>query len=276
MPGRPVAWTWFHSPNFSLPVLARRTSEDFVGMLSEFGDAMASRGRSLWAGSMKEDDRAYNAAIRRLRRAGVVTVYRGRAKGHSVHLSESYESEDMFSPERLWQQKWGGVWSVLVYDISESDRGMRDQLRRYLKRLRMGCLQKSVWVSPRDVRPEYDDWVQSVRLDFQSFLLEAKTVLGRAEDDIVRCAWDWRRIDAGQRWYLDQCGDMLTRLAGDSPSAGDALTLAREELCAYRVAMTDDPLLPSALWPAGYAGRKVHAMHRRWIRTLRPRLAAIS
>ena len=272
MPGRPVSWSWFHSPDLSLQVAGRRIGEDFAALLFEMGEAMATRGRSLWAGPMREDDRAYRSALCRLRKEGVVVAYRGRAKGHSVHVSDSYEPEDILRPERLWRQRWGGIWSVLIYDIPESDRGMRDHLRRYLKRLRMGCLQKSVWVSPRDIRPEYDDWVQSVRVDFQSFLFEARTVLGRASDDIVLRAWDWRGISERHRWFLDQTAAVMERLAGASPTADEIVTLAREELCAYRFAMDGDPLLPSSLWPDGYAGRKVLRLHQAWTRTVRSRL----
>ena len=42
----------------------------------------------------------------------------------------------------------------------------------------MGCLQKSVWVSPRDIRPEHDDLVKGIRVNFYAYLFEATTVLG--------------------------------------------------------------------------------------------------
>ena len=46
--------------------------------------------------------------------------------------------------------RWDGNWRVIVFDISEQKRHVRDLLRRELTGLGLRQLQKSVWVSPYD------------------------------------------------------------------------------------------------------------------------------
>lgn len=269
MPGKPVSWSWFHSPDISLPVVRRRVADELVDLVCEFGDAMASKGRSLWTKPMRDEAPAYYTALSRLRRAGVLVTPPRRGRGLAIQVSETYERDDMMHPERLWNQAWGGIWNLLIYDIAEADRGMRDQFRRYLKRLRLGCLQKSVWISPRDIRSEYDDWAQGLHIDIESYLFESRTVLGRGAMDIVLRAWDWSAITRAHVWYLQAGEAALKRLKKDGPGGVDPATLAREELIAYRTAFESDPLLPSALWPPEYRGPKVAALHRRLVRALR-------
>ena len=272
MPGKPVSWSWFHSPDFSMPVVRRRVSEDLVDLVCELGGAMATRGRSLWSSPVRDEASAYYTALSRLRRDGVLVTPPRRGLGLKIQVSEGHRPDDILRPEGLWGQKWGGVWSLLIYDIAEADRGMRDQFRRYLKRLRMGCLQKSVWVSPRDIRPEYDDWAQGLHLDIQSYLFESRTVLGRGSADVVARAWDWKSILRAHAWYIGACTAAVRRLESGGPGGDDLATVAREELTAYRTALDEDPLLPAAIWPAGYTGRKVAALHRRFTRALRRHL----
>lgn len=48
------------------------------------------------------------------------------------------------------KEKWDGLWRVVVFDIPEDSRRIRDKLRETLRILEFRPLQKSVWVGKGD------------------------------------------------------------------------------------------------------------------------------
>ncbi|MBN1269533.1 MAG: hypothetical protein JXB04_08100 [Kiritimatiellae bacterium] len=269
-----VEWMPFHHPDLSLPVLRRQIGNELIDLLSAFGDFMTTRGRSLtWSRSFPSQT-AYRAAMYRLRKAGYV-AYRRRSGGPPVlALTDTGKARvpALHDPRRCWSARWTGRWYVLVFDVPEKERHYRDTLRQFLERLRMGWLQRSVWVTPHDVRPDYADLVEASAVDEYSHLFEARTVLGRGSKEIVLSAWDFDALEKLQGRYFSVYGSNLRRLAREKVRAEDLMQLAKEEMEAYLYAMQDDPLLPSALWPAGYKGKTVWDLHQVVVKEVRRRL----
>lgn len=272
MPGKPIAWTWFHNPRFSLTVARRRVGAELMDLAVAYGDAFVLRRHSLWAAPMWKEDSARRMALSRLRRSGVVVKTAGRRPGTTLHVSEEWSDRDVLNPERLWRQKWSGVWCILSYDIAEADRHLRDHLRRFLRRLRMGCFQRSFYISPRDIRPEYADLAETTGLGFDACLFEARDIGHEFPGRIVGRSWPWNRIRDRQTWYIEMCEAALDRAASGTLTREEIASLVREEMSAYLVAMEEDPLLPGALLPEGYRGRVVHRLHRTFVRRLKPSL----
>ncbi|MFH1970692.1 MAG: hypothetical protein ABIJ53_10290 [Verrucomicrobiota bacterium] len=139
----------------------------------------------------------------------------------------------------------------------------RNVLRQFLRRLRMGCLQGSVWITPRDIRPEYDDLVKAAGIESYAYLFEARTVLGLPAGTVVRSAWSMDLLEQCQQWYCANAQRNWEALRLKHFSAKSLWFLARETNRAFRAVMAPDPLLPKALWPEGYRGAEVIAWHRR-------------
>jgi len=257
--------SFFHHPDVSLPVVRRRVAQQLLELLGLFGEAALTRGRSLTWNHSFPSRHAYHAAVGRLRKLGLV-VDRPVGDGRTVLALTAAGEERLPAacrPEPLWRARWNGLWYVLVYDVPEGRRRYRNALRNFLERMRMGCLQRSVWVSPRDIRPEYDDLKQAAGVDTVSFLFEARTVLGQKARDIVRTAWDFRRLQQIQAWYIDIYTEALARVAADALSEDELIDLSEEELTAYLTAMAEDPLLPRKLCPSDYCGRDAYRLHRK-------------
>ena len=60
-------------------------------------------------------------------------------------------------------KRWDGKWRVLIFDISERRRGIRDKVRRTLVSIGFVHLQDSVWVYPYDC----EDLVTLLKADFK-------------------------------------------------------------------------------------------------------------
>jgi phenylacetic acid degradation operon negative regulatory protein len=265
--------TYFHHPDISLPVVRRRAAEALLDLLASYGRLIASNGRSLtWCDCFPSRE-AYFNAVRRLRESGLIAYRRSEDQEPVLALTDAAgkHTGEVLNPEARWGRPWSGIWYVLAYDVPEKRRDLRDALRGFLKRMRMGCLQRSVWVSADDVRPQYDDLAKAAGIESVSFLFEATTVLGRSSRDIVAAAWDFERLGRIQRWYgevFEHNAMVLRSVAGD---LRQLQALAAEELAAYRSAMCDDPLLPEDLLPSGYEGRRLCALHRAFVRAVRAR-----
>lgn len=264
----------FHHPDISLPVIRRRIGDELLNLLLCYlEDSARMPGRINWGSTFRSQD-AYRSAMFRLRKAGLVVRTSTQEGLPRIELGPAAESRrpPELRARTLWRQKWDGRWYVLMYDVPEKQRGYRDALRGFLERMRMGCLQRSVWVTPRDIRPEYDDLRQEIQIDRYAFLLEATTVLGQPAADVVASAWDWGNLRRIQSWYCEVGEESLARVRSDKLDRASVRALAREEVSAYLTVMRDDPLLPRDLLPQDYLGGAVYNLHRALVREIRRRL----
>ena len=60
---------------------------------------------------------------------------------------------------------WDGVYRVVIWDIPESKRRLRDLLRRKLKDSEFVSIQKSVWVSKRNVTSQLRELIVELEME---------------------------------------------------------------------------------------------------------------
>jgi phenylacetic acid degradation operon negative regulatory protein len=260
----------FRSPDLCWTVARRRLGEELLFLIAGWAEMLATGGRSLQWPSRDREYHSYRCAVRRLQRAGLLAYRRTKGRDPVLRLLPEGRMRipDELQPEKRWNEKWDGTWYVLAYDVPEKQKVYRDALRRFLKRNRMGGLQGSVWVSPRDIRPVYADLSEAAGVGSYAVLLQAHTVLGQQAQDVVRQAWDIDAIAAAQERYRTTTEAERERLHEGALSRVDLLSLARDELSAFLAVMADDPLLPSVLWPPEYRGPETVAAHRRFQRAI--------
>lgn len=258
-------WQWFDTPGFSLPVVRRRIGEELLDLLQMTGEMLVTRGRSLTWSRCFPSTVAYDGARRRLYQAGLVAYRREGGNDPVLRLTAKGEhtTDDIFHPERWWQRRWPGIWYLMVYDIPEKQRSYRNVLRHFLRRLRIGRLQASVWITPRDIRPEYDDLIKAAGIESYAYLFEARTVLGLPTEQVVRTAWPTDLLEQCQQWYCENARRNWDALRTKQLPQKTLWVSARETNRAFRAVMALDPLLPKVLWPARYRGEEVIAWHRR-------------
>ncbi|MFH0908944.1 MAG: PaaX family transcriptional regulator C-terminal domain-containing protein [bacterium] len=263
-----------HSPDFSWPVVRRKAAAELLDLVAEFSEIAITRGRSIVWKSGYPSRTAYWMAVSRLRKAGLIA--RRRTDGGTPVLKLSAKGKSMLPddlrPERFWQQRWNGVWYLLSYDVPEVDRKYRHTLRTFLKRLRMGLLHRSVWITWRDIRPEYHDLCEAASVQDFAMLFETRTVLGLDPERLVGSVWPMDRVEEMHNAYLEQGRRVLVDVEADKIPPEAMTSLAHREIAAYHEAMQRDPLLPRALWPSSYRGQDVYRLHRQLVQTIGRRL----
>ena len=267
--------SFFYHPDISPTVAARRAGEMLVDLLVLYGGLLTrQRCAYTWPFLFKSNP-AYRSAVYRLHKAGVVTRRSHKGGPRTLRVSEGKMTDPALHPQKRWNAKWDGIWRVLVYDIPEKERTFRIGLCRYLHKLRLGCLQQSVWVTPRDIRPEYDDLLKALDIQYDSYLFDARTVLGRKAQDIVGDAWNFREIQRHQSWFVEKCSSQVRRIQSQALSQREIEQLAREEVFSYLSVMEKDPLLPRTLWPKGYRGESAYEHHLAFVTTVKECLSRL-
>jgi phenylacetic acid degradation operon negative regulatory protein len=266
-------WANLHHPDFNGKVLRRRITAEIIDFACWWGQLTMSRGRSYFRNDQDRPDRNFYHAVRRLKKDGLLIEHR---KGRVPHLSLAERTDAgrpaYHHPQRYWNRKWNGIWYVLIYDVPENDRSYRDTLRRFLRRLRLGRLQQSVWISPDDFRPHFADLKRGASVGSFAHLMESRTVLGQSSEELVQRAWNFNKLFDAQHAYCVSARDNLERLSERTHNEDDLLQLARKDMTAYAWSMEEDPLLPSVLCPPNYMGEKAWQLHETLRREIRARL----
>jgi phenylacetic acid degradation operon negative regulatory protein len=259
-----------------MPVIGRRVSLEILDFL-ELSALFLTRGG--WAVANRNcypNRSAYRNAIARLNKEGLIIKASVRGETPGLFLSDEGRKliPDYFYPEKMWNRKWNGIWYMLMYDVPEVDRKYRNVLRRFLVQMRMGGLQKSVWVTPHDIRPDFQDLKLAANIDTFAFLFEARTVLGMPQDRVVETAWDFERLRNLQELYCSMADRNLEELQSTDFDEEELSELLRISMEAYHGAFVEDPLLPWSLCPVGYLGKSVYSLHCLLIKEIGLRLKA--
>lgn len=179
-------------------------------------------------------------------------------------------------PEMCWARPWDGNWHLVLFDIPEEDKTLRDKLRRHLMARHFGYLQNSVWISPDPLEFERRIF-KGTKINAERLLtLNAVPGTGEKNSDIVQGAWDFEAINKS---YSEHIEVLETCPAPDAWCASKGKSPLRRwiesERESWRGAVAMDPLLPRPLCPHGYLGEKVWKLRRKRLETIARKLASL-
>lgn len=179
---------------------------------------------------------------------GTERVYRLTRKGMLRALGGSH-------PEDRWNRGWDGKWRMVVFDLPEEKRSLRNELRRELRAARFGGLQGSVWISPDPVNMVGEQLKKTASSCGMITFFEGATCCGESNSEVVSTAWNFTKIKADYESHLAHLQSMPD--AGGNDVRENLLEWGRIEKQLWSDCMEADPLLPRELWPAGYPGETV-------------------
>lgn len=185
-----------------------------------------------WIESREED----TGRVVRLTRKGLLKAVGGR------------------NPKEQWDRGWDGKWRIVIFDLPEQKRGLRNELRKQLRNAHFGCLQASVWISP-DPLDQIRAKLRSASVDCGVMtFLEATTCGGETAADVVEAAWDFSRLQGifqSHKEHLEKLPSGKRRNRWPELHAW-----ASQEKSLWHACMAADPLLPAELLPKDYPGER--------------------
>lgn len=111
-----------------------------------------------------------------------------------------------------FSRKWNKRWVILIFDIEEKSRRLRNTLRNKLKNIGFGMLQQSVWITPLPIAKDMMEFVNNNNLKEYVFILEVSSVLLGDPKELAR------RV-----WQLDKLEEMQVALNEQNKDAHEAL-----------------------------------------------------
>jgi phenylacetic acid degradation operon negative regulatory protein len=204
-----------------------------------------------------------------------VTLSRLRKEGWFTTRREGRETVYELSPrmmkilvegrKRIFQrveEPWTGRWTMVLYQVPESDRAVREALRKQLAWLGFGQLSSSTWMAAHELAKEARALAAETPQAAIDVLWAGTGSLSEDRALAARC-WDLPAIDADYRAFIDRYRH-LDDPEGNAAKEGSRALVERTLLVgdARRLAY-EDPHLPIELQPDGWLGREAYELFRR-------------
>lgn len=107
---------------------------------------------------------AFYQLLRRLRKEGFIDQEKDMDQDKIIlKLTEKGKSY-MRLENALNKEKWDGKWRLVIFDIPESKRKLRNTLRQKLKEWGFKYWQKSLWVSKKDLAEPLREFIDELGL----------------------------------------------------------------------------------------------------------------
>jgi phenylacetic acid degradation operon negative regulatory protein len=98
---------------------------------------------------------------------------------------------------------WLGNWAMLIFDIPESQKKKRDQLRYRLKKYGFGMIQSSIWVVPRAIPSEIVGFVEKAGLSQQTNVFNF-SIKKEDLDRLIEQAWQINSLDQRYNNFVEE------------------------------------------------------------------------
>lgn len=153
---------------------------------------------------------------------------------------------------------WDGDWQLVIYQVPESERAVRERLRNTLDWLGFGALAPSTWVSAHDRSADLQQAMCDRGIDARLDSFTSRT--GSIDTDRALAARCWD-LDGLHKGYLDFVNSYEPRLDDYTGYQDQVCFVERVRLVnAYRKFPFVDPDLPEELLPHDWAGTQAHAV----------------
>lgn len=113
--------------------------------------------------------------IKRLRERRLIEQ-ENKETGEIVLKLTQAGKEFIFLKRDIDDNSWDGKWRIVIFDIPESKRLIRNVLRRKLKSWGFQKWQKSVWASKKDLTLQLRKLIKELRIDDWVLVIESDNV----------------------------------------------------------------------------------------------------
>lgn len=92
-------------------------------------------------------------------------------------------------------RKWNKHWVIVVFDIEEKTKVVRNRFRSKLKSLGFGMLQKSIWMTPLDIGEDMREVIESIGLSKNAYVMKVSGFIFGDPKELVRQIWHLERLE---------------------------------------------------------------------------------
>lgn len=239
------------------------------------GGAIRLRALARLLGAFDVPDDTTRVVMQRLRREG---WFEGERVGRETVYSPTARAWEVLDEgrERIFnraERGWDGDWCMLILSVPESERGVRDRLRRRLTWLGFGSLAPGVWLSAHDRVAEVQAELAEAGSRVQADFLSSRSAGPAADREIAGRCWDLDLLDRDYAAFAREVGRRLSRGSFARLSGEQALIERVKLIHRYRMFPFRDPDLPRELLADDWHGGEAHEAFLGAREVLRPAAA---
>lgn len=152
----------------------------------------------------------------------------------------------------LKKKRWDRKWRMVFFDIQETSRKIRDQLRRKLEELGFAKFQRSVYITPHDFAEDIREFLESRALADKVYVVATKELLAGDEKALAAKLWKLEEINEQYRKILEFWEKKKTSSRKEKNN--------REIRSRYLEVLAVDPFLPKELVPSDWCRQEVEEL----------------
>ena len=178
-----------------------------------FGDYIRHYGSVIWIGSLIKlleafghNEQAVRAAVSRMSKQGWIQSER-RGNKSFYSLTEQGKARMEEASRRIYKEptpKWDGKWWILLYNIPEEKRHLRDKLREELVWSGFGPLSNSCWITPNNLQKEINLMIKKYQVEDYVTYFHASYEGMKDHQDLVKKCWDLNEINDQYAEFIEQ------------------------------------------------------------------------
>ena len=153
----------------------------------------------------------------------------------------------------LAKEKWDGIFRAVAFDIPERERKKRVLLRKKLKYLGFGLLQRSIWISPYPLLADLKEYFKKNNLSSYCLFLKSYPVEPKEIKDFVKMVWEIDKINLAYKKFIEKWQKQKGEIKGLSED--------------YFSIFGSDPFLPASLLPNDWLGEEAYRLYKEKLKT---------
>jgi len=216
---------------------------------------------------------AIRAGLHRMKKAGLIVGIKGENRKVSYKLSEKGMLRLLEGTRRVYEKvrrRWDNKWRIVVYNIPENNRELRDKLRRELKWLGFGMLAQSTWISPNPIEDTLKNFINDHYGSSNGIQVDifVANYLGEPKGLVEKC-WNLSEVEQAYRAFLEKWTGVLEKVSSlkNNEAFVTRILLVHE----YRKFLNIDPDLPEDLLPPNWIGYTAYDLFMKLREELTPK-----
>jgi phenylacetic acid degradation operon negative regulatory protein len=155
----------------------------------------------------------------------------------------------------LARKKWDRRWTVIIFDIKETVRWVRDLFRSQIVRLGCGKLQRSVYITPHNITQELKEMITFQGLEGTVRVFRTPLLFEKDEKELTNRVWKLENLNDRYQSLLTEWRENKENLKGEKKEK-----FIRKLKTSYLNVLANDPILPKDLLLNDWVGERAHQL----------------
>lgn len=250
-------------------------------ILTIYGDYIRHYGNKIWIGSLirlmkvfGHNEQSVRVSVSRMTKQGLL---QSEKKGNKsfYELTERGVSRVNEAARRIYKldpHDWDGKWRIIMYNIPEEKRQLRDELRKELQWSGFGNLSNGCWISPNNFEKEVNLLISKYQMSEYIHLFLSEHKGPQADLDLVDKCWPLHEIEEKYEEFIDQYSKkfIIHQSIIQSGEMSDEECFMERSLLVheYRKFLFIDPYLPKELLPERWNGNHAALLFSQYYKML--------